>query len=143
MEKNNTYNDTTSLIQKLIKEISDTISFYNILLNQISDEEDISIIQEMINDEMKHEKILGDIFFNITNTNIRKNRSIFVENRSTTHDYKESLKDVLFNILDTIKNYQILLNYMMDSKNYNLIMEILINKLRHADLINYLILKHT
>lgn len=130
--------ETIKLIKELIENEKKSLTFYNLLSNQINDEEDTYIIKKIMNNQIKHINILKDIFFGITNTHIDDIRSIFIENRCTDN-YSNNLKNVLFDEMEIMKKYVMALNFMPDTHKYNMIMEILIDKICHLNMYNYLI----
>lgn len=136
------HEDTVNLIREAIECGTNSLTFYNMLLNQVRDAEDTYIITEIMDEETRHTQILKDIFFGITNSHIEDVRSIYVENRSIIDDYTENLKNALFDEMNSIKKYRKILDNMQDSRSYNMMMEIITDKLCHANMYNYLINKN-
>lgn len=135
-------NEAIDLIRKSIENETNSLAFYNMLLNQVTDEEDIHIITNIMENQSRHSDILKDIYFKITNTNLENTRSIFVENRTIIDNYNENLKNGLFDEIDSIKRYRHIQNYMPDSQKYNMINEVITNKLCNINMYNYLISKN-
>lgn len=147
MEENNIVepivnNDIIDSVRSLVKDENQSIAFYNMLLNQVTDEEDISIISNIMKNEVRHSDILKDVFYEITSTHINDTRSIYVENRSIIDNYPENLKNGLFDEIDSIKKYRSIQNSMPDNNKYNMINEIITNKLCNINMYNYLISKN-
>lgn len=138
----NANNELINSIRKSIENETNSLAFYNMLLNQITDEEDINILTNIMENESRHCDILKEIYFGITNTNLDNKRSIFVENRSIIDNYEESLKNGLFDEIDSVKNYRHIQNYMPDTQKYNMINEVITNKLCNINMYNYLISKN-
>lgn len=138
----NVNNEAIDLIRKSIESETNSLAFYNMLLNQVTDEEDINIITNIMENQTRHSDILKDIYFKITNTNLENTRSIYVENRSIIDNYTENLKNGLFDEMDSIKRYRHIQNYMSDSQKYNMINEVITNKLCNINMYNYLISKN-
>lgn len=134
--------EAIDLIREAIEREKSSLAFYNSLLNQVNDEEDITIITEIMDDETRNNDILREVFFGITNTHIDEIRSIYVESRNNIDDYTENLKNGLFDELNSVKRYRKILSSMPDSKKYDMMMEVLTNKICHVNMYNYLITKN-
>ncbi len=147
MEENNIVepivnNDIIDSVRSLVEDENHSIAFYNMLLNQVTDEEDVSIISDIMKNEVRHSDILKDVFYEITSTHISDTRSIYVENRCIIDNYPENLKNGLFDEINSIKKYRNIQNSMPDNKKYNMINEIITNKLCNVNMYNYLISKN-
>jgi len=147
MEENNIVepivnNDIIDSVRSLVEDENHSIAFYNMLLNQVTDEEDVSIISDIMKNEVRHSDILKDVFYEITSTHISDTRSIYVENRCIIDNYDENLKNGLFDEINSIKKYRSIQNSMPDNKKYNMINEIITNKLCNVNMYNYLISKN-
>lgn len=130
--------ETIELIKELIESEKKSLTFYNLLLNQINDDDDTYIIRKIMNNQIKHINILKELIFDITNTHINDIRSIYIENRCNDN-YLKNLKNVLFDEMEIMKKYGMALNLMPDTHKYNMIMEILIDKICHLNMFNFLI----
>ena len=124
----NANNELINSIRKSIENETNSLAFYNMLLNQITDEEDINILTNIMENESRHCDILKEIYFGITN--------------SIIDNYEESLKNGLFDEIDSVKNYRHIQNYMPDTQKYNMINEVITNKLCNINMYNYLISKN-
>lgn len=112
--------------------------FYTLLLNQAILSEDKEIISAIRDDEMKHNKMLREIYYNLTgiklplptNTNSSK---------KTPMTYVENLQNAVISETNAAAKYSKILSAMIDSNNYQSILEILIDELRHASKYNLLV----
>ena len=112
--------------------------FYTLLLNQAILSEDKEIISAIRDDEMKHNKMLREIYYNLTgiklplptNTNSSK---------KTPMTYVENLQNAVISETNAAAKYSKILSAMTDSNNYQSILEILIDELRHASKYNLLV----
>ena len=141
VEKANKLNSALKIIKDSIIDEDEDINFYTLIKNQAQNSEDKEIINDIINDEKKHNMILKQIYFSLTGTNVSNSNDNIKVNDINKNTYMENLKNALFGELNATKKYREILSAMNDKDNYNKIMEIMIDEITHADKFNYLITK--
>lgn len=149
MEQERNFQTSTDMLENAINSIKDSIqdeqndiTFYNMLLNHASDDEDILILKEIIENETRHNRLLRNVYFDLTGTTIQDTRSIYLENRCIREEALDNLKKAFFDELEAVKKYREIMIAMPDFQKYNILMEIMTDELRHASFLNYLITKY-
>lgn len=127
-----------SIKESVEGEIEDA-AFYTMLLSLTSNKEDIEIINSIISDEKKHNLLLRNLYFELTNKKLPENRE--EKNVDNMLNYIRNLKKALMGELDAVKRYRKIMAAMPDENKYAVVMEILTDEIRHANLYNYLIAK--
>ena len=132
-------NEALELIKKsVMDELNDEL-FYSALLNQAIEQEDKDIIMSIRDDEIKHNKLLRDVYYSLTGTTLPQPRQMTDTEAMT---YIENLKKAFMGESEAANKYRKILTAMPDMKNMLIILEILVDELRHADKYNYLITKN-
>ena len=144
-----TYNRTSEMtveLKEALASIKDSVegeiedaAFYTMLLSLTSNKEDIEIINSIISDEKKHNLLLRNLYFELTNKKLPENRE--EKNVDNMLNYRRNLKKALMGELDAVKRYRKIMAAMPDENKYAVVMEILTDEIRHANLYNYLIAK--
>ena len=126
------------LIRQSVLDEKNGEMFYSVLIEQAPTEKDKDIISSIRENEIKHNNILRDLYYNLTGQMIPMNYSEpTMENNNLS--YEENLEKALFGELDAVVKYRKILGTMPSGRAYTLIMSILTDELRHASKYNYLI----
>lgn len=112
--------------------------FYTLLLNQAILSEDKEIITSIRDDEMKHNKMLREIYYNLTGIRLPLSTNTN-SSKKTPMTYVENLQNAVISETNAAAKYAKILSAMTDSNNYQSILEILIDELRHASKYNLLV----
>lgn len=132
-------NEALEMIKKsVMNELEDEL-FYTALINQAIDQEDKDIIMSIRDNEIKHNKILRDVYYSLTGTSLPQPR---LTNEIGAQTYIQNLKKALMGEIEAADKYRKILAAMPDKKNMLHILEILVDELRHADKYNYLLTKN-
>ena len=119
----------------IMDELNDE-AFYTTLINQAIMDSDKDIISDIRDDEMKHNKLLRELYYSLTGVSLPiSNNTPNIEPMT----YVENLQKALISETNGASKYMQILNAMPDKKSYQIILEILIDELRHANKYNLLI----
>ena len=121
----------------VMDELNDEL-FYAMLINQALEDEDKEIIRSIRDDEVKHGKILRDVYYSLTGITLPQAKKT---NEVMPMSYIQNLKKAFFGEGEAIAKYRGIMNAMKDRKNYDDIMEIMVDEIRHMAKYNYLISK--
>ena len=127
------------IIRKLIEDYKDNNKFYELLLSLTNKDEDIKIIKDIMEDELKHYKILKELYFELTRSNLKEDRLNKFEDNML--NYKRNLERGLKKVLEETEKYRKIMAAMPDRRKTISVMELLTDKLRHASWYNFLIAK--
>lgn len=141
-QKNNsdeiiTLNQAISLIRQSVEDEKEDERFYNILINQAQTEKDKNIIKSIRDDEIKHNQILRNLYYEFTGQMLPVNNLFNGTNDSM--DYQSNLEKALFGELNAVSKYRKILGTMPNGNSYTLLMSIMTDELRHAIKYNFLI----
>ena len=132
-----TLNQAIELIKESVGDEREDELFYTNLINQALTEKEKDIINSIIDDERKHNKILRQLYYEFTGQELEEDKSIKQLNSNLT--YKENLEKALFGELDAATKYRKILGTMPNGNSYTLLMSILTDELKHAIKYNFLI----
>ena len=127
------------LIRKSIGDEKNDELFYDRLIEQAPTEKEKSIIQDIRDNEKKHNMILREIYYDFTGQMLQNNMNMMQENMQNNLSYTENLEKALFGELEAVNKYRKILSAMPQGKCYTLIMSIMTDELRHSAKYNYLI----
>ena len=113
--------------------------FYDRLIEQAPTEKEKSIIQDIRDNEKKHNMILREVYYDFTGQMLQNNMNMMQENMQNNLSYTENLEKALFGELEAVNKYRKILSAMPQGKCYTLIMSIMTDELRHSAKYNYLI----
>ena len=131
--------EAIELIKKSIDDEKEDAEFYTLLLSLTNNKEDLDIINSIISDEKRHNQMLRNLYFDLTENKLLEDRAY--EFRDNMLNYRKNLQKALMGELDAVKKYRKIMAAMPDKRKYAIIMEILTDELRHANLYNFLITK--
>ena len=127
------------LIRKSIGDERNDELFYDRLIEQAPTEKEKSIIQDIRDNEKKHNMILREIYYDFTGQMLQNNMNMMQENMQNNLSYTENLEKALFGELEAVNKYRKILSAMPQGKCYTLVMSIMTDELRHSAKYNYLI----
>ncbi len=115
--------------------------FYDFLISHAPNSEQREIITSIRDDERKHNRLLRELYFDITGTRLPQDTL----NDSTAFNisYMQGLEQALMGELAAVSRYQRILKGMDNMDHHNTILEILTDELRHANKYNFLITKNS
>lgn len=135
-------NQLDEALEKIKNSVMDELNdelFYSSLLNQAIEEEDKEIIMSIRDDEIKHNRLLRDVYYSLTGITLPQAKS---QEQMPTNSYFQNLKKALFGEFEAANKYREIMNAMPDRKNSNTIMEIMVDEIGHSGKYNYLIGKN-
>lgn len=132
----NKLDEALEMIKKSVIDELDDELFYSALINQAIKQEDKDIIMSIRDDEIKHNKLLRDVYYSLTGTTLPQPRQT---NEMEAQTYIQNLKKALMGEIAAADKYRKILTAMPDKQNIFIILEILVDELRHADKYNYLL----
>ena len=127
------------LIRKSIGDERNDELFYDRLIEQAPTEKEKSIIQDIRDNEKKHNMILREVYYDYNSQMLQNNMNMMQENMQNNLSYTENLEKALFGELEAVNKYRKILSAMPQGKCYTLIMSIMTDELRHSAKYNYLI----
>ena len=127
------------LIRKSIGDERNDELFYDRLIEQAQTEKEKSIIQDIRDNEKKHNMILREVYYDFTGQMLQNNMNMMQDNMQNNLSYTENLEKALFGELEAVNKYRKILSVMPQGKWYTLIMSIMTDELRHSAKYNYLI----
>ena len=127
------------LIRKSIGDERNDELFYDRLIEQAQTEKEKSIIQDIRDNEKKHNMILREVYYDFTGQMLQNNMNMMQENMQNNLSYTENLEKALFGELEAVNKYRKILSAMPQGKCYTLIMSIMTDELRHSAKYNCLI----
>ena len=127
------------LIRKSIGDERNDELFYDRLIEQAPTEKEKSIIQDIRDNEKKHNMIFREVYYDFTGQMLQNNMNMMQENMQNNLSYTENLEKALFGELEAVNKYRKILSAMPQGKCYTLIMSIMTDELRHSAKYNYLI----
>lgn len=132
-----TLNQAIELIKQSVGDEKEDELFYSNLIKQAPTEKEKEIIRSIKDDEIKHNQILRELYYNFTGQVIPASTSI--ENVDSKLTYKEQLEKALFGELNAVVRYRRIMGTMPSGNSYTLLMSIMTDELRHANKYNFLI----
>lgn len=136
LSRANKLDESLEMIKKSVSDELNDELFYSTILNQALTDEEKNIISDIKNDEIKHNKLLRNVYYDLTNITLPEAKNV---NELEPLTYTENLKKALMGETAAISKYRKILNDMTDRRNYDILMEIMTDEIRHACKYNYLI----
>lgn len=127
--------ETLEMIRASVADELNDELFYTTLINQAMTDEEREIISNIRNDEIKHNKLLRNVYRNLTNITLPEAKAV---DEIPALTYTENLRKAFMGESAAASKYRHILNNMPDRANYNILMEIMVDELRHASKYNYL-----
>lgn len=135
------YEEALILIKKSVGNEKEDEMFYTNLIEKAHTEQAKQIIKTIKDDEIKHNKLLRQVYKYLTGTEIPVPTNIIVNESKNEKTYKEELEKALMGELQAVVKYRRIMGAMPDDETYTTIMSIMTDELRHADKYNFLIHK--
>lgn len=132
--------EAIEIIKKIINCFGDNKKEYALLLSLTNNDDDKKVIEDIMDEEIKHNKILRNIYFELTGKKIGDTRVSMHEDNLL--NYKKNLQKSLERELHELSWYKKIMAAMPDRTKSLAIMDIITNKLKHANLYNYLLSKN-
>lgn len=128
--------EALDLIKEAIKGETQDKLFYQYLLDNAPALLDKEIIEEIMDNEMKHAKLFRQLYFELTGETIKPDENVTFEKPKT---YCDGLRGALMGETNAVKNYRRILAAMKSRKHINMLVEIITDELRHGSLYTLLI----
>ena len=129
-------NAAINMIKNSVTDEAEDTAMYDALINMAPNEEAKDIITNIRNDEKIHNRLLREIFTELTGV-------VLPQNTETTNypklTYIDGLKKAFIGELKAVEKYREILNYMPNKELYNKILYIMTDEMKHAIKYNYLI----
>ena len=138
-EERNTQKSKMDALEMIKKSVEDELNdeiFYNQIMSQAISQEQKDVLSEIIADEKKHNKLLRQVYFKLTNTYLPETNKI---EKQDTLTYEENLIKALKGECMAANKYRMIMNSIDDKSCYNILMEIMVDELRHIGKYNYLL----
>ncbi len=132
-----------NLLNKMIKNNTDSIALYKLLMERSNNSRDKLILKEILALTEKNNAMLQMIYSNITNTQSHGMRSLYIEDIAIDHNYIDALQKSYYLSNQKILNDNELLSLMMETEYHNKLHTLLINDIYITNLLNYLIITNT
>lgn len=130
--------EAIELIRKSIGDEKSDEMFYDRLIEQAPTEKEKNIIQDISDNEKKHNMILREVYYDFTGQMVQNNMNM-MQDKTNNLSYAENLEKALFGELEAVMKYRKILSVMPQGKWYTLLMSIMTDELRHSAKYNYLI----
>lgn len=133
-------NEALMLIKSSVESEKEDEVFYANLLTQTTNSRDREIIQSIIADEKRHNKMFRVIYEELTGITLPPDELNSLN--TSKESYINNLEKALFGELSAVEKYRKILAAMPDKEKYNMLMEIMTDELKHASKYNFLITKN-
>lgn len=131
-------NEAIKLIQKSVGNEKEDEMFYSQLLEKAPTEKEKHIIRSIRDDEIRHNKMLKDLYKYLTGNELKEEKMTSEEIKKD-ETYKQQLERALMGEVNAVVKYRRIMGAMPDDDSYTTIMAIMTDELRHANKYNYLI----
>ena len=129
-------NNSITMIKNSVLDETEDAAMYETLINIAPNNEAKEIIQSIREDEKLHNKLLRQIFAELTGV-------VLPPNSETTNypklTYLDGIKKAFMGELKAVEKYREILAYMPTKELYNKILYIMTDEMKHAIKYNYLI----
>ena len=129
-------NTAVNMIRDSVADEAEDAAMYNALINMAPNEEAKEIITNIRDDEKVHNKLLREIFTELTGVILPPATSTANYEKTT---YLDGIKKALMGELKAVEKYREILSYMPSKELYNKILYIMTDEMKHAIKYNYLI----
>ncbi len=110
--------------------------FYGHLISLAPNEEQEQIIISIRDDEEKHNKMFREIYYSLTNMEIRSPENLYFEEPES---YVEGLTQALFGELSAIEKYRDIRAGLPTRNHRDMLFEIITDEIKHSAKYNYLL----
>lgn len=129
-------NTAITMIKNSISDEAEDEAMYEALINIAPNEEAKEIITSIRNDEKIHNRLLREIFVELTGVVLPANTEVFNQPKIT---YIDGIRKAFMGELKAVEKYREILAYMPTKELYNKILYIMTDEMKHAIKYNYLI----
>lgn len=129
-------NSAINMIKNSVTDEAEDTAMYDALINMAPTEEAKKIITNIRDDEKLHNRLLKEIFTELTGVVLPQNMETINYPKLT---YIDGLKKAFMGELKAVEKYREILNYMPNKELYNKILYIMTDEMKHAIKYNYLI----
>lgn len=126
-------------IQDALKGENEDRMFYTYLIDQAPSDEDKRIIEGIRDDEMKHYKVFGQLYYELTGRAASPEQDTDFEKPAS---YCDGLRRALLGEQNAVRKYRKILFAMQHRTHINILTEIITDELRHLGLYNFLFAKN-
>ncbi len=129
-------NTAVTMVKNSISDEAEDAAMYEVLINMAPTEEAKEIITNIRDDEKIHNRILREVFTELT--------GVVLPNLPETTNYPkityiDGIKKAFMGELKAVEKYREILTYMPNKELYNKILYIMTDEMKHAIKYNYLI----
>lgn len=129
-------NTAVTMVKNSVTDEAEDAAMYETLINMAPTEEAKEIIISIRDDEKIHNKILREVFTELTGVVLPNNTEISNYPKLT---YLDGIKKAFMGELMAVEKYREILTYMPNKELYNKILYIMTDEMKHAIKYNYLI----
>ena len=129
-------NTAISMVKDSVQDELEDAAMYEDLIKIAPNEEAKEIIASIRDDEKIHNKLLREIFTELTGVVLPQNTGM-MEYKKT--NYIDGIKKACMGELKAVEKYREILTYMPNKKLYNKVLYIMTDEMKHAIKYNYLI----
>ena len=129
-------NTAINMIKNSVADETEDAAMYEALINMAPNEEAKNIITSIRNDEKLHNRLLREIFTELTGVVLPQTMDNTNYPKLT---YIDGLKKAFMGELSAVEKYREILTYMPTKELYNKILYIMTDEMKHAIKYNYLI----
>lgn len=129
-------NTAINMIRSSVNDEAEDAAMYEALISMAPNNEAKEIIQNIRDDEKIHNRLLREIFTELTGVMLPANTEIANYPKLT---YIDGIKKAFMGELKAVEKYREILTYMPNKELYNKILYIMTDEMKHAMKYNYLI----
>ena len=129
-------NTAISMVKNSVQDELEDATMYEELINIAPNEEAKEIIKSIRDDEKIHNKLLREIFTELTGVVLPQNNGM-ADYKKTS--YIDGIKKAFIGELKAVEKYREILTYMPNKNLYNKVLYIMTDEMKHAIKYNYLI----
>ncbi len=129
-------NTAVTMVKNSVADETEDAAMYDALINMAPNQEAKDIITSIRDDEKIHNRLLRDIFTELTGVVLQPNTSVGNYEKIT---YLDGIKKALMGELKAVEKYREILAYMPNKELYNKVLYIMTDEMKHAIKYNYLI----
>jgi len=129
-------NAAITMIKNSVADESEDAAMYEHLISIAPNQEAKEIIKNIRDDEQIHNKLLREIFLNLTDVVLPDDSSVINYKKT---NYIDGIKKAFMGELKAVEKYREILTYIPSKELYDKILYIMTDEMKHATKYNYLI----
>lgn len=137
MHNMNALNKSLELIKEAVQGENEDVIFYEYLIKKAPTKEEKEIIESIKNDELKHNKMFRQIYFNITGIEISPNKKD--DDFKKPRSYIEGIKKALFGELDAVRKYRKIREGLPSRRYRDMLFEVITDEISHGVKYDYIL----